>query len=832
MALKKRPEILAPAGTKAAMAAAVAAGADAIYFGLEKFNARERAENFTLAELPQIMANLHLRGVKGYVTFNTLLYESELKEAENILRTIARAGADAIIVQDLGIVKLARAVAPWLAVHASTQMTITDAASAEVARALGVSRAIVGRELSAKDIALLSQGTPLDLEVFVHGALCVAYSGQCFTSASWGGRSANRGECAQACRLPYDLIVDGVKRDLGPVKYLLSPLDLMAVDVLPDLIRAGVVSFKIEGRLKSPEYVAATTSLYRKAVDRYFEGAQQDLLTQDERRDLAQVYSRGGMSGFLAGTDHQTILEGTFPRHRGVRVGSVTGHDRKNGRLRVTLSEAVKPGDGLLFTSPAIDPQSKNDPGGRVTAAFDRNGIEQKNLSGEGALEFERKRLSIEDVPLGAVIFRSNDPQLDARLRQIIHEDRGNHPIISMRISGGLDQVMVLEAWDADGHTVKVSSSTILLKADHSSLDEKILREKLARLGQSPFVLGEITIDLPAGLRLPISEINDMRRRAVEALGQARMAHAADDYSTSQVADLLKEPVSAMAAETAQVIALCRTSEHLEGAITAEVHEVILDFMELVGLKKAVERAKGAGLRVGITPTRINKPGEEKILESFVNLQPDEILVRSLGQLEYFSRHDSKIILRGDFSLNAANAITARILLGRGLQSVVPSYDLSMEELKLFFRDFPSAACELVVHQHLPMFHTEYCAYAKLLSPELGFKGTSYVDCGRPCEKHRVALQDRTGLAHPVVVDVGCRNTVFSAQANSVADEMPAFAALGVRRFRVELLSEDRAQAKDVLSAYQAALDGTLSGAKVREQTGAVHRLGVLLVNQ
>jgi putative protease len=208
---------------------------------------------------------------------------------------------------------------------------------------------------------------------------------------------------------------------------------------------------------------------------------------------------------------------------------------------------------------------------------------------------------------------------------------------------------------------------------------------------------------------------------------------------------------------------------------------------------------------------------------------PNEVLVRSLGQLEYLSQK-TNLMLRGDFSLNAANAISARILMSRGLQSIVPSYDLPFKELELFLKNFPANRCELVVHQHLPMFHMEYCTYARVLSPALGFKGTSYLDCGRPCELHRIALKDRTGATHPVVVDVGCRNTVFSAEANSIAEDIPKFQTRGVQRFRVELLNESAEQAETLIRGYQGVLAGKRRGREVREHAGAVRRLGVLRV--
>src|SRR5713101_1640761 len=272
----RRPELLAPAGDWECAKAAVENGADAIYFGLEKFNARMRAHNFTEADLPKLMEFLHRRGVKGYVTFNTLVFENEMAGAEQYLRAIISAGVDAAIVQDIGICRMIRRLSPDFPIHASTQMTITSAGGVEFARELGCNLVVLARECSIKEIEKIrgraESAESLPLEVFVHGALCVAYSGQCLTSEALGGRSANRGECAQACGMPYDLIADGKQVQLGDRKYLLSPQDLAGLEVLPDLVRAGVSSLKIEGRLKSPEYVANITRIYRNALDEIAEG--------------------------------------------------------------------------------------------------------------------------------------------------------------------------------------------------------------------------------------------------------------------------------------------------------------------------------------------------------------------------------------------------------------------------------------------------------------------------------------------------------------------------------------------------------------------------------
>ena len=299
-------ELLAPAGNWDGARAAVAAGADAVYFGLPRFNARLRADNFIDADLEELMEFLHRHGVKGLVTMNTLIFTRELEAAEAQLRKLAAAGVDALIVQDLGLAMLAREIAPDVELHASTQMTITSPEGlAFIGSLFPLDRAILARELSVREIARFSSSaishlqSTTPLEVFVHGALCVAYSGQCLTSESLGQRSANRGECAQACRMPYELVVDGATRDLGAARYLLSPQDLAAVDLLPDLVRAGVKSFKIEGRLKSPEYVAAVTRVYRKALDAALAQAASPV-TPADRYALEMTFSRGLTTGWLA----------------------------------------------------------------------------------------------------------------------------------------------------------------------------------------------------------------------------------------------------------------------------------------------------------------------------------------------------------------------------------------------------------------------------------------------------------------------------------------------------------------------------------------------------
>src|ERR1022692_2312610 len=332
----RKPEVMSPAGYWPQLRAAIEAGADAGDFGLKHFSARAKV-GFSLEELPEAMATLHRRGVKGYITFNTLVFNHELDEAARALAEIAGAGADAVIVQDVGVARMAKRIAPDLDIHGSTQMSVTSVDGVRLAQSFGVSRVTLARELSLVQVRAIRQATDCELELFVHGALCVAYSGQCFSSEAWGGRSANRGQCAQACRLPYDLMVDGEKKPLADARYLLSPGDLYTLKEIPEIVAAGGSALKIEGRYKDAEYVALTTQAYRKAVDDACAGVAHPV-SRAEELQLEQVYSRGLGPYFVMGTNHQAVVNGRAPRHRGVLMGRIVAVEAD--RVLIETSEA------------------------------------------------------------------------------------------------------------------------------------------------------------------------------------------------------------------------------------------------------------------------------------------------------------------------------------------------------------------------------------------------------------------------------------------------------------------------------------------------------------
>ena len=392
------PELLSPAGDWDCLKAAVANGADAVFFGLSKFNARMRADNFREEELPEVMRFLHSHGVKGYVTLNVLIFTEELPDAVAELQALHEAGVDAVIIQDVGLAEIARRMFPDLRIHASTQMTITSPEGVRFAEKLGVKQVVLARELSLRELEKFPPSLPL--ETFVHGALCVAYSGQCLTSEALGRRSANRGECAQACRMPYELIVDGAVQDLGDKRYLLSPQDLAAVNQIPELIERGVRSFKIEGRLKSPEYVAAVTSVYRKAIDAALGDTFEKISPEDWYR-LEMTFSRGLYPGWMHGVNHQELVGARFGKKRGAFVGLVKDSARDHVELD-SFTVNLKPGDGVVFDTGG---DTEREQGGRI---FEVRGHQ---------VFFEHGKIDFRQIPAGSRIWKTSDPALDRELR-------------------------------------------------------------------------------------------------------------------------------------------------------------------------------------------------------------------------------------------------------------------------------------------------------------------------------------------------------------------------------------------------------------------------------
>ncbi|MFO0953887.1 MAG: DUF3656 domain-containing protein [Isosphaeraceae bacterium] len=788
------------------MLAAVENGADAVYFGLARHNARARATNFDGGDLAEVMAHLHRRGVRGYVTLNTLVFPDELEELEETVRLVARAGVDAIIIQDLGLARLARAVAPELELHASTQMSVTSEEGIRLAQELGCTRVILARELSLREIARVRQAVDFPVEVFVHGALCVAYSGQCLTSEALGGRSANRGECAQACRMPYQVVQDGVVRDLGPVQYLLSPQDLAVYDLIPKLVELGVSSLKIEGRLKTPEYVANITRHYRRAIDAAVAGEPVEFTPRDVR-EMELSFSRGFSHGFLDGNDHKILVRGEHGKKRGIFLGRVTSVTARG--IVVDLAAPVKSGDGLVLDGD--ESTGLPEQGGRVYEVVPkRKGpapVSGEFSDGPAELRFGRDDLDPSRARPGQRVWKTDDPELTRQLRRTFEGPPQRLIELEVRVEAVEGSPLVIEGQTSRGHSARVIAPTALARAEKLPADEELIREQLDRLGGSIYHLGRLEVRLEGRPMVPKSLLNQLRRELVERLDESATRLVERPLAEAPVVPQFLSGIRQAHADappappSPALYALCRTTPQIEAAVNCGVGTIYADYQDIKEYASAVAAARAGGAVIFLAPPRIEKPFEGNLFRHLAKQGADGLLVRNAGGLAFCSREGIPFV--ADFSLNASNPLTVDLFRARGAVRVTASYDLNAAQLLDLLDTTPGDWLEVVVHQQIPMFHMEFCAFSAYLS-----NGKPHPDCGRPCDHHEVKLRDRAGVDHPLKADVGCRNTLFNATPQTAAEYLPQFLARGARHLRIEFLDDAPADVERTISLYRDALEG------------------------
>jgi putative protease len=611
--------------------------------------------------------------------------------------------------------------------------------------------------------------------------------------------------------MPYELIVDGALRDLGDRRYLLSPQDLAAVEEIPALIEAGVMSFKIEGRLKSPEYVAAVCQVYRKAIDAAL-AAREYQASPADRYQLEMTFSRGLYSGWMHGVNHQELVSARFGKKRGPLAGRVArvGTDY----VEVTPEVALKPGDGVVFDTGG---DTNAEQGGRIYAL---NGLR---------LYFQREHIDFTRIKPGDRVWKTDDPELDKRLRQSFtgRTEPRRRMRIDLRVRGQVGAPLEVEA-----EGVAVKSSIPLAAARTAPLTPEKLRDHLGRFGESIYELGDLQADLESAVILPIGELNRLRRELVFQLDTAKAPVRREP--TNHVPEIVRRiragHPAAPEGRAASLRVLCRTMDQLEAALEVGIAEIYVDFEDIRRGKDAVARVRDAGqeTRIFLATPRIQKAGEQGFFKVIENAAPHGVLIRNLGAIAWFAELNAgrplgqRLPLIGDFSLNVANPLTAEYFISQGLERITISYDLTIEQVLDLLGATPPSWCELTLHQHMPMFHMEHCVFAAFLSP-----GKSFLDCGRPCDTHRVHLRDRVGMEHPVRADVGCRNTVFNAVAQTGARFIAQLEGAGLRDYRVELLEENAAESRRIIRAYQGLLAGQQAGEDLWRDLKAQSQLGV-----
>lgn len=804
-----RPELLAPAGGWDALVAAVQNGADAVYLGGRQFNARRGADNFDLEQIAAAVDYAHLRGVKIYVTVNILLADTELREAVRFLRAIYNTGADAAIVQDLGLIRLARRAVPELELHASTQMTAHNLPGVEFLRDAGLKRVVLARELDLDSIRRIREQAGIQLETFVHGALCVCYSGQCLMSSLIGGRSGNRGRCAQPCRLEYRLVDAGgrtVAEAAGLGEYLLSPRDLNLSRYIPRLIEAGIDSFKIEGRMRRPEYVATVVRVYRALIDRAAAG-EEFSVTGTEAVELAQIFNRGFTTGYFFGHPGRELMSFKRPNNRGILLGRVKRYNRHTGRVEIELEAPLAAGDGVEVWVTR---------GGRV-------GAEVHNLWVKGR--------QVESAPAGAVVeielaghvrpgdrvFKTHDAALMHRALQSYSSSRETLRIpLDMRVRARVGEPLLLEADDRKGVVVRACTNTLGEPARKRPLTAGFLASQLDRLGNTPFVLGLLECDIEGEVMLPVSEINEVRRQVVEKIARERVRSSKPKpLNEEDVEHKLKD---ALAETGTPPRRFPRLAAAVSGA--AGVRAAVAGGAEIVYYTGAGFRGRGkarpgelAGARefcrrrgaafIPVTP-RILHDAElaryRQELEELLALEPDGVMLAGYGMLPVL-REITELPLAADFSLNVFNRQSVLFLAEKGLFRVTLSPELTGEQVRELAAGVP-VETELIVHGTMPLMVSRYCAPGSLLG---GMGGGGR--CSAPCGEGPYALLDRKGVLFPVETDSHCLMHVFNSRELCLLDALPSLVQTGLAVLRIEARREEPGQVTKSVRTYRRVLD-------------------------
>ncbi|OWV01060.1 U32 family peptidase [Fibrobacter sp. UWR2] len=831
------PELLLPVGTREMLEAAVANGADAVYFGVPHWNARGRTEDFSFDDVYDMIRYARLRGVRTFLAMNVLVFERELRELPEFLEKIISLEPDAFIIQDIGLARLIRAIAPTQEIHASTQMTLASAEAVNLVAGIGFNRAVLARELSLKEIARIKEATPLELEVFIHGALCVSYSGQCLTSENFGGRSANRGQCAQSCRLPYRIFVDGKEFRDTDAQFLFSPHDLCALPKLNELEEIGVDSLKVEGRLKSPEYVAAVAKAYRKALNRI-------PLDGKDMEPLEVLFSRGLRAGWLDGDNHQELVDGTFSNHHGLYLGTVAKVER--GCVIVGLDDSLvdgsncaddfaagmgpRPGDGILFENAALGVSI----GSRLYASQVTHLPHTKRGDPKYLrLEFGRD-FNTRQIATGMKVYRNDSPALEKELRKTFTDrEQAKRIPVNMELSGKIGSLLKLAVYDVPRNRIEVESDTVLEASRNGDAGDKLrdlAQKELSGLSATAYSLRNLEVNVERGAFIPGKLLRTLRQKAIELLDAKRCEWKELNPSAIAGRALLNSvkfgktatPSTAGNAANARPVisVLVRSPEQVAALEGLDIDNIIMDFDWGVKYDESLQQIRELGFKAGMATLRIHKPGESHYLKNILRLCPDFALVRNLGALSILK--ESGIPLTGDYSLNAANSLNYDWLLSQGLQTLHPSWDLNSTQLFDLLGDIDGSRMELTLHQYMPAFHSEYCAFARALT-----SGRRFPECGKICTLHKVEILDHKGERHFLQSDAECRNTLFVGKPQSALKLLPELQKAGVSHFRLEMLQEDAETVHRKALIYTQAIRGKVSIAEAIRLAGVEEKYGL-----
>lgn len=770
------PELLAPAGSLDAARAAIANGADAVYLGVEKFNARDDGAQLTLAELEQACRLAHARGARVYLTLNVLIKPAELEDALSHLGSCVDAGVDAVLVQDLGMIGLIGQVYPDLEIHGSTQLTVHDAGGARLLQQMGVSRVVLARENTLDDIRVIRAAVSgIELESFVHGALCIAYSGQCFMSGMISERSANRGACAQSCRKEYTL-TDATTSAVLDRGYLISAKDLAAWEHLAAMADAGIGCLKIEGRKKKPEYVATVTRGYRRFLNDLAAGNWKAEVPSEQTEPLVQIYSRGFTAGMYGGRVGREYITRSHPDNRGLVLGRVVGPSGKD--LLVSVTRPLHSGDGVGFEHP--EGSARGNTGftvGRVRTVSSGNGVLTQAIAAP------------RDVPAGWVVVRSSQASLleqaRASLAAVTTPAGGARQPLQVRATGRNGSPLTLH-WTADQQTVTVRSAITLSPATRHGLDAASLRRQLGRLGDTPFALAAVDLSaLEPNLFMPVSVLNDLRQEAIAALVPACEQVRAQDAVTRRAR--VRGTIAGLPRTTPPGVAPVLTAEvwrleDAEVAVAAGATEISLDLFlrhpppPVSRVRGLIETMASRGVTVRLRTPTVVRPDDRRFVDKWLAL--DTALVSGhLGIVAELARERDLV---ADYGVNCFNEFTAAELFRLGARRVVLSIELTADEMAQASAPWLGRAFDVVAYGRPEGMTIEHCVLSAAFDREP-------FTCRDLCvAKHpNVALTDQVGYTFPVATDYACRNRLLHSRPVNAASYVPALWRAGIRNYRL-----------------------------------------------
>lgn len=793
-------ELLAPAGSREALVAAVENGANAIYLAGNAFGARAYASNFDREALREAIHFAHLRKVAIHVTVNTIVADEEMEPLRDYLRFLYEAGADAVLVQDLGVARVAHETVPDLPLHASTQMSVSSLEGVRALAELGFTRVVLARELSLKEIRHICAHAPIEIETFMHGALCVCYSGQCLMSSMIGGRSGNRGRCAQPCRLPYTLVDEKGQDVLGDKagSYLLSPRDLSTIDVIPDLIEAGVSSLKIEGRMKRPEYVATVVRTYREAIDTYYAGKGY-AVTQEERDDLAQIFNRDFTTAYLEGRPGKAMMSDRRPNNRGLLIGRVTAYDWDARIVTVKLSGRLGLGDQVDFWVKV---------GGRVTATISA----LTDAKGRAVEEGQAGDTVSFAIPSAVRdhdrVFKVYDARLMERAKETYASGAPVRRIpVAIEVRAAIGEPLTVAICDGEGHRAEGKTDFIGESARKRPLSEEIIRKQVSRLGTSVYEMKSLHCDIEGEVMVPMSEINEARRKAVEALDALRLKEieAREHRPEPKFTDRIARPTP----KKADFLVAVDTLGKAEAALAAGADGILFggeSYEHRVIAPEEYERAwqmaREAGARIDFNTPRIVHDGQQKhvehLLAAFAAFPPDAVHVHNIAMLALVRRL-TDFAIHADYSLISYNKQTLAFLKDYGASGATLSPELTAKEIRQLAKESP-LPLTCIVHGRLELMVSNYCVTGSFLG------GCGEGPCTQPCTRGHFAIKDRKDALFPLAMDQFCHMHVLNSKVLSMMPHAMKFRAAGIETMQIEAKAMGEKEIAAIVKAYRKAM--------------------------